>query len=80
MCAIIALCLLINYFMIIPSYACQDNLGQSIQPVLQKNNIPENSDDTESLWYSQKLSLEKEHQKLLWDYCIKRDIVCSYFN
>lgn len=28
----------------------------------------------EKLWYSKKLPLKKEHQKLLWDYCQKRGL------
>jgi len=32
------------------------------------------SEDDESLWYSKKLLLKKEHQKLLWDYCKKRNL------
>lgn len=32
---------------------------------------PENN---ESLWYSSEISMKKEHQKLLWDYCQKRDL------
>jgi hypothetical protein len=30
--------------------------------------------DDESLWYSSKIPMKKEHQKLLWDYCKKRNI------
>jgi hypothetical protein len=73
-CIIIALFLLINFFMIIPSGASQDNLNQNTQPVQQENDAPESPDDTESQWYSEKLSLKKEHQKLLWDYCNKRNL------
>lgn len=31
-------------------------------------------EEDESLWYSKKLPLKKEHQKLLWDYCKKRQL------
>lgn len=31
-------------------------------------------DNTEKLWYSSKISMKKEHQKLLWDYCQKRNL------
>lgn len=30
--------------------------------------------EEESLWYSAKISMKKEHQKLLWDYCKKRNL------
>lgn len=30
--------------------------------------------DDESLWYSSKIPMKKEHQKLLWDYCKKRKL------
>lgn len=32
------------------------------------------AEDDESLWYSSKITMEKEHQKLLWDYCKKRNL------
>jgi hypothetical protein len=35
---------------------------------------PLKPDNDESLWYSEKLPLKKEHQKLLWDYCNKRNL------
>lgn len=28
----------------------------------------------ESKWYIKKISMKKEHQKLLWDYCVKRKL------
>ena len=32
------------------------------------------AEDDESLWYRSKISMKKEHQKLLWDYCKKRNL------
>lgn len=31
--------------------------------------------EDESLWYSKKIAMPKEHQKLLWEYCKKRKLV-----
>lgn len=43
-----------------------------------KNNVnnKDNQDDKkdENLWYSKKNPMKKEHQKLLWDYCTKRNL------
>lgn len=32
------------------------------------------AEDDEKLWYRSKIPMKKEHQKLLWDYCKKRNL------
>lgn len=48
--------------------ATRTTTGQAIEA-----DGPEDGND-ESLWYSKKIPMKKEHQKLLWDYCKKRKL------
>lgn len=45
-----------------PTYASSDT--DAVKPAVED----------ESLWYSEKNPMKKDHQKLLWDYCKKRDL------
>lgn len=56
-----------------PSAATDATSGPALDKTPESDSV-KTAEDDESLWYSKKIPMKKEHQKLLWEYCKKRNI------
>lgn len=84
-CFITAICFILSCLIALPTFASSTDPKEaadgsagstpdsSTTPPPEVKEDPEPEDD-ESLWHSEKLPLKKEHQKLLWDHCKKRNL------
>jgi hypothetical protein len=84
-CFITAICFIMSCLTALPAFASSTDpkaaAGDSAGPAPDPTTTPPpevkedpKPQDDESLWYSGKISMKKEHQKLLWDYCKKRNL------